>query len=143
MGLYVELLRHISILFRRTLITVDIVIKRPDNSIVLIKRAFDPYKGHWALPGGFLKFGKTVEDTAILEAKEETGLKIIIESLAKVSSDSKRDPRGHVISIAIVAREVGGELMAGSDALEVRSFTKVPKKLAFDHYEIVRFTGFA
>lgn len=142
LSLYVELLRHISLLLRRTLITVDVVIKRADGSIVLVKRAFDPFKGYWALPGGFLKFGKSVEETAIREAKEETGLDIKIEDLLGVYSDPKRDPRGHIISICFAAREVGGELRAGSDAAEVKSFLKPPEKLAFDHKEMLRKAGF-
>ncbi|MBI5253999.1 MAG: NUDIX hydrolase [Euryarchaeota archaeon] len=121
---------------------VDVVIKRADGSIVLVKRAFDPFKGYWALPGGFLKFGNSVEDTAIREAKEETGLDIEIEDVLGVYSDSKRDPRGHIISICLTAREVGGELRAGSDAAEVKSFLKPPEKLAFDHKEMLRKAGF-
>lgn len=142
MSLYVELLRHVSLLLRRTLITVDLVIKRSDGSIVLVKRAFDPFKGYWALPGGFLKFGKSVEETAIREAKEETGLDIEIEDLLGVYSGPERDPRGHIISICLIARYVGGELRAGSDAAEVKSFKKPPEELAFDHKEMLRKAGF-
>ncbi len=131
-----------SILLRRTFITVDIIIQRSDNSVVLVKRAFEPYKGEWALPGGFLKFGGTVEDTAVREAKEETGLDIKIERVARVSSDPSRDPRGHIISVVLLAKEVGGELRAGSDAIEVKSFKQVPDRLAFDHYETLRSTEF-
>jgi 8-oxo-dGTP diphosphatase len=121
---------------------VDLVIKRVDGSIVLVKRAYEPFKGYWALPGGLLKFNESVEDTAIREAKEETGLDIKLENLIGVFSDPKRDPRGHVISISFIASEVVGELRAGSDATEVGSFDIIPDKLAFDHREILRKAGF-
>ena len=133
MSLYVELLRHASQLLRKTFITVDLIIKRPDGSIVLVKRAFDPYKGHWALPGGFLEHGHTVEETALREAREETGLEIAIERVVGVYSDPQRDPRGQIISVCLMAREVGGALKAGSDAEEVRSLKELPVELAFDH----------
>ena len=61
--------------------TVDAVILCEDDSIVLIKRKYDPYKGSWALPGGFVEWGETVESAVVREAKEETGLEVDISSL--------------------------------------------------------------
>jgi 8-oxo-dGTP diphosphatase len=141
LNLYVEILRHVSILFKRTLITVEVIIQRKDGSIVLVKRAFDPFKGYWALPGGFLRFGKTIEETAIQEAKEETGLDIEIERLVNVSSDPQRDPRGHVISITLATKEVAGELRAGSDAIDITTTKAMPQNLAFDHLTVLRKSG--
>jgi len=130
------------LLLKKTLVTTDVVIKRLDGSIVLVKRAFEPFRGHWALPGGFLKYNDSAEATAIREAREETGLDIALENLLGVFSDPKRDPRGHIISIAFLAKEVGGELKAGSDASGVESFKTIPDKLAFDHREILKKAGF-
>lgn len=138
MSLYVELLRHVSEVIKKTFITVDLIIRRPDGSIVLVKRAFPPYQGYWALPGGFLEHGHTVEETAMREAKEETGLEIEIEKVVGVYSDPKRDPRGHIISVCLLTREVGGELKAGSDAEEVKSFKELPAEFAFDHKSMLK-----
>lgn len=138
MSLYVELLRHVSLLFRRRLISVDIAIERKDGSIVFVKRSFAPFKGQWALPGGFLKFDETVEEAATREAKEETGLEVEIDKVIGVYSNLKRDPRGHVISIVLKTREVGGVLKSGSDAEDVKAFKEPPEKLAFDHGEILK-----
>ncbi len=120
------------------LLTVDIVIQRKDNSIILIKRKKSPFIDYWPIPGGFVEYGETVEHAAIREAKEETGLDVEIEKLIGVYSDPDRDPRGHVVSIAFLAKEVGGELMANTDAKEAKSFKKIPKKLAFDHDKILK-----
>ncbi|RLI30286.1 NUDIX hydrolase, partial [Candidatus Bathyarchaeota archaeon] len=86
-------------------IAVDVVIVRKDGSIVLIKRKNEPFKDHWAIPGGFVEYGERVEEAAIREAKEETGLEIRIKKLVGVYSDPNRDPRGHVISITYLAEE--------------------------------------
>jgi len=121
-------------------LTVDIIMKRKDNSVILIRRKKEPFKEHWALPGGFLEYGETAEHAAIREMKEETGLDIEIIKLVGVYSDPSRDPRGHVISIAFLAKEVGGDLTASDDAKAVKVFkiTEIPKNLAFDHAKIIK-----
>ena len=119
-------------------IAVDVVIVRKDGSIVLIKRKNEPFKDHWAIPGGFVEYGERVEEAAIREAKEETGLEIRIKKLVGVYSDPNRDPRGHVISIAYLAEETGGTLKAATDAKEVSAFREIPKNLAFDHEKILK-----
>lgn len=138
MNLYVELLRHSSLMLGKTFITVDLVLLRGDNSFVLVKRGFDPFKGQWALPGGFLDMDETVEEAAAREAREETGLEIEIMDFIGAYSDPKRDPRGRIVSVALLAREVGGKLKAGSDAQDVKSFKSPPENLAFDHGEILK-----
>jgi len=123
---------------KRPFVAVDVVLVRRDGSIVLVRRGKEPFKGFWALPGGFVEYGETVEQAAVREAEEETGLKVKIRGLVGVYSRPDRDPRGHVISIAFLAEEVGGSLRAGGDAAEIGCFRELPGRLAFDHSEIVR-----
>lgn len=123
---------------RRPLLTADTVIRRRDGSIVLVKRLNPPFKNFYAIPGGFVEYGETVEEAAIREAKEETGLDVRIRRLVGVYSDPDRDPRGHVVTIAYLAGEIGGRLRPGSDAREVKAFREIPSKLAFDHRKILR-----
>ncbi|MDP6612881.1 MAG: NUDIX hydrolase [Candidatus Hydrothermarchaeota archaeon] len=138
MSLYVELLRHISLIIRKPYVAVDMVLLRKDGSFVLVKRAFEPYKGRWALPGGLAEYGKPLEESAVREAKEETGLDVEVVRVLDVLSNPGRDPRGHVVSVCFLTREKGGELKAGSDALEARAFREVPSNLAFDHEGLLR-----
>ncbi len=109
-----------------------------DGGIVLIRRTNSPYQGFYALPGGFVEVGETVEDAAKREAKEETGLDITLLKLIGVYSKPDRDPRGHVVSISYLA-EGRGMLAAGSDAgsAEVFDPEDLPP-LAFDHAQIIR-----
>ncbi len=118
-------------------VTVDVVIKRRNGKFVLIKRANDPFKNFWALPGGFVEYGETVEQAAIREAKEETGLDVELLGILGVYSEPTRDPRGHTISIVFLALEKGGKLKAASDAKQVKEFEKIPEELAFDHRKIL------
>jgi len=128
---------------RRTpLLTVDIVVKTR-GGVVLVRRARGPYKGKWALPGGFVRYGEKVEDAAVREALEETGLKVKLLKLVGVYSAPNRDPRGHVVSVCFAARSVGGRLRAGEEVGEVRAFKRIPwEGLAFDHVDILKDAGF-
>jgi len=104
---------------------------------VLIKRDHPPFSGCYALPGGFVEIGETVEAACKREAKEETGLDIELVGLIGIYSDPSRDPRGHVVSAAFLARGKG-DLMAGSDAREAEVFSlKSLPDLAFDHARII------
>ena len=122
---------------KRPLVAVDGVVVRRGGSIVLVKRRRPPYEGYWALPGGLVEYGETVEEAVVREVREETGLEVEIKGLVGVYSRPGRDPRGHVISIAFLAVEVGGELK-GSGETEVGEFYAIPEELAFDHKEILR-----
>jgi 8-oxo-dGTP diphosphatase len=126
-------------------LTVDPIILTNDG-VVLVKRSFDPYKDHWALPGGIVEYGETVEVAAVREAKEETGLDIKIEKLAGVYSDPNRDPRGHFVSVCFLCVPVGGALTTSVETKEVKIFSKEEIKsikLAFDHQKILKDVGFA
>ncbi|BAD86473.1 probable 8-oxo-dGTPase, MutT homolog, NUDIX hydrolase family [Thermococcus kodakarensis KOD1] len=120
-------------------LTVDAVIVY-NNGIVLIKRKNEPFKDHYALPGGFVEYGETVEEALLREVKEETGLDVKPVKLVGVYSRPDRDPRGHTVTVAFLC--IGeGELKAGDDAKEVFVFPieeALNLPLAFDHGEILR-----
>lgn len=119
------------------LLTVDIII-RYKGGIVLVNQAEEPLG--WALPGGFVDFGETVEQAAIRETKEETNLDIQFLRQMHVYSEPKRDPRGsHSITVVFVA-EGRGTLKAADDAAEadVFSLDKPLPKLVFDHEKILK-----
>lgn len=118
------------------LLTVDIIIV-VGGKIVLIRRRNLPYKGCWALPGGFVDLGETVEAAAVREAREETGLEVELQGLVGVFSDPDRDPRGHTVSVCFVGRG-HGTLKASSDARDAGLFSldDLPP-LAFDHEDII------
>jgi 8-oxo-dGTP diphosphatase len=120
-------------------LTVDVVIPRQDGKVVLIRRANEPFRGRWALPGGFVDVGETVEQAAIREIEEETGLQIELERLVGVYSDPERDPRGHNVSVAFFARPLDGsrEPRGSDDASEAVFLDPQEVELAFDHRHIV------
>lgn len=122
---------------KRPLVAVDGVVIRKVGSIVLVRRRKPPYEGYWALPGGFVEYGETVEKAVKREVKEETGLDVDVKGLIGVYSKPNRDPRGHVISIAYLVTEAGGELK-NSEETRVGEFFIVPKEMAFDHKEILK-----
>lgn len=119
-------------------LAVDAVIQMKDGSIIFVQRRNPPFQGKWALPGGLVEVGETVEDAIIREVKEETGLEIKVVRLVGVFSDPQRDPRGHTVSIAFVVHPIAGVLSAGSDASRVESFREPPDQLAFDHDSILQ-----
>ena len=116
---------------------VDVVVPSEEGDILLIRRASEPYEGQWALPGGFVEVGETLEDAAAREAEEETGLSVEIVRLVGVYSDPDRDPRGHNVSCAYLARVREGEPKAATDASEVSFLDPSTVDLAFDHERIV------
>jgi 8-oxo-dGTP diphosphatase len=115
---------------------VDVVIPT-ERGVVLIRRGSEPFKGRWALPGGFVEIGETVEEAADREAAEETGLAVEVARLVGVYSDPERDPRGHNVSVAFIARVLSGELSAATDASEVSVLDPDSVELAFDHRKII------
>lgn len=118
-------------------ITTDgVIIKK--QQILLIKRKNTPFKGKWALPGGFVEYGEKTENAVIREVFEETGLKTKINQLAGVYSDLNRDPRGHIITIVYILDIIYGNINAGDDASKVKFFNlKELPDLSFDHAKII------
>jgi 8-oxo-dGTP diphosphatase len=120
-------------------VTVDAIIPK-EGRILLIKRKNEPFKGYWALPGGFVDYQEPVEDALKREVREEAGLEVDIKGFHNVYSDPNRDPRGHVISLCYIANG-NGEAVAGDDAKEARFFPIeeiLELDLAFDHHKILK-----
>jgi len=92
-----------------------------DGRVLLVKRRFDPYKGLWVIPSGFIEYDEDVRTTGVREALEETGLVVGIEALHAVVSCFD-DPRGNSLLVLYRARVTGGTLAAGDDAEDVRFF---------------------
>lgn len=121
--------------YKNPIPTVDIIIEYK-GGIVLIERKNYPYG--WAIPGGFVEYGESCEETAIREAKEETGLDVENLKQFKTYSEPKRDPRFHTISTCFIAKGKG-VLKSGDDAKNAKVFKKenLPENIAFDHREIL------
>jgi 8-oxo-dGTP diphosphatase len=115
---------------------VDVVIPS-ERGVVLIRRGTEPFAGQWALPGGFVEVGETVEEAAARETAEETGLAVEVARLIGVYSEPERDPRGHNVSVAFLVRVLSGELAAATDASEVSVLNPSSVELAFDHRRII------
>ena len=130
-------------------LTADIIIElvdKPGRPILLIERKYAPHG--WALPGGFVDVGETLEQAAVREAAEEISLPVILKTLLGCYSDPARDARNHTVSAVYIA-EACGEPCAADDAAAVQAFLleSLPAPLAFDHalilndYQQFRQTG--
>lgn len=124
--------------------TVDLIIEmgdRPSRPIVLIERLNPPYG--WALPGGFVDYGESVEQAARREAQEETGLAVTLVEQFQVYSDPSRDKRKHTISVVFLAHAVGNP-QASDDAKNVALYDlwQIPEPLCFDHSKILQDYGY-
>ncbi|MGB0591362.1 MAG: NUDIX domain-containing protein [Myxococcota bacterium] len=123
--------------FRNPTPTVDVIIETKPDHVVLIRRKNPPHG--WALPGGFVDYGECLEDAAVREAKEETGLDVTLTRQFHSYSDPQRDARQHTITTVYVAI-AQGEPLGADDAAEARVFpiTALPTPLCFDHGEILK-----
>ena len=128
------------------LVTVDAIVfgysREVGVSVLLIKRKYDPFKGSWAIPGGFVKDEEPLEDAVARELQEETGIKINYLEQLYTFGKPDRDPRKRIISVAyfgLVNAEQFAKLHANTDAEEAAWFNvkKLPK-LAFDHKKILK-----
>jgi len=128
--------------FPRPSVTVDIIIFRQSekhNEVLFINRGNEPYKGKWALPGGFVDKDESLESAAARELKEETGLSGILLTQMHTFGNPGRDPRGHTVSVVYVGYlPVGAVAQAGDDAADAEWFkvNELPD-LAFDHTLVV------
>ena len=122
--------------YRNPFPTVDIIIE-VEGKILLIERLNKPFG--WALPGGFVDYGESLEEAAIREAREETGLNLENLRQFKAYSEPERDPRQHNISMVFTA-EAHKEPKAGDDAKNAQLFAidELPTKLCFDHATILQ-----
>ncbi len=116
--------------------TVDIIIETESKGIILIKRKNYPYG--WAIPGGFVDYGESLEEAAVREAKEETNLEVKLIRQFHTYSDPRRDQRHHSISTAYIAKGKG-KPQAKDDAIEIGIFNEsdLPVEIAFDHRSIL------
>jgi len=118
--------------------TVDIVLYRPEQGVLLIERR-NPPQG-WALPGGFIDYGESAEQAAVREALEETGLAVRLTGLLGVYSAPDRDPRFHTLSVAYIADADPDSIpCAGDDAKNAGFYPldALPEAVAFDHRKII------
>ena len=122
--------------FRNPLPTVDIIIEIGER-IVLIERKNPPHG--WALPGGFVDYGESLENAAVREAKEETSLDVTLMEQFYTYSDPRRDPRHHTLSTVYIAKAEGTPRGA-DDARVARLFAEsdLPETIVFDHPQILR-----
>ncbi len=122
--------------YRNPLLTVDTIIET-GGGIVLIERVNPPYG--WALPGGFVDYGESLETAAVREAKEETSLDVELLEQFHTYSDPDRDPRHHTVTTVYIARAEGTPV-AADDARNAGVFTRdtLPSPIVFDHGKILK-----
>lgn len=130
----------------RPMVTVDAVVFRFAGSKVealLIQRGNEPYKGKWALPGGFVDMDEELEDAVVRELSEETGLTAVALEQMHTFGRCGRDPRGRQISVAFfgIASVNTKKVKGGDDAARTKWFdiAKLPEGMAFDHDEVIKF----
>lgn len=126
---------------RNPYLTVDVIIEIEseggEQGIVMIERKNPPHG--WALPGGFVDYGETLEAAAVREAREETSLDVELIRQFHAYSDPERDERQHNVTVVFIARPLGGVLRARDDARRAGVFSKtaLPAEIAFDHSGIL------
>jgi len=129
----------------RPMVTVDAVVfavLTGRTEVLLIKRKGDPYKGKWAVPGGFVEMDEELEEAVARELAEETGLTGVRLEQLRTFGKCGRDPRGRQISVAFMGTISEGQnkVRAGDDAAEAQWFNiqNLPENMAFDHDEMIR-----
>jgi 8-oxo-dGTP diphosphatase len=120
-------------------LTVDVIIHR-DDEIVLVERK-KPVEGAIAIPGGFVEWGESVENAALREVEEETGLKVELEEILGVYSAPERDPRGHIATVVFIAKPLYGEIKCSEEHLGVKWYKLSEldfSRLGIDHEKILK-----
>ena len=117
-------------------LTVDVIVENDEGHVLLILRKNPPHG--WAIPGGFVDYGETLESAAVRELKEETGLDVTLTAQFHTYSDPHRDPRHHTVTTVFLGRSTG-EPEAGDDATLARFFplAALPDPLVFDHKSVL------
>jgi 8-oxo-dGTP diphosphatase len=130
----------------RPMVTVDAAVFTHSGGkikVLLIKRGNEPFKGQWAVPGGFVNMDEELEDAIVRELEEETGLTGVQLGQMRTFGTVGRDPRGRQITIVYIgiAMEEQTKVEAGDDAVEAKWFDieELPEDMAFDHNEVIRF----
>ena len=130
----------------RPMVTVDAVVfdlSEGRTRVLLVKRGKEPYKGRWAVPGGFIEMDEELEDAVARELQEETGLTGVPLEQMRTFGRCGRDPRGRQISVAFTGIATAGQdkIRAGDDAAKARWFDieELPEDMAFDHDEILNY----
>ena len=128
--------------YERPMLTADCAVVNPRGELLLVRRGGEPFKGCWALPGGFMEMDEAIEQCAVRELNEETGLVVDLADLRRVGGFSApgRDPRGRTVTVAYAVHLAAPvTATAADDAAEVRwwSLDELPP-MAFDHNEIVK-----
>jgi 8-oxo-dGTP diphosphatase len=135
---------HYTYDYPRPMLTADCMVVNDRDEVLLVRRGNEPFKGCWALPGGFMEMAETIKRCAVRELEEETGIHLTEHDikLIGVYSAPNRDPRGRTVTAAYIVSEKwkteSGKPQAGDDAAEVRwwPLNALPP-LAFDHAKIV------
>ena len=131
--------------YKRPSVTVDILVFTIEKNVLkvlLVKRGIEPFKGKWAIPGGFIQINESLEDAAKRELLQETGIKNIYMEQLYTFGDPKRDPRERVVTVAYMALipNENLKLRATTDAADVTWFSiKSLPELAFDHNKIIKY----
>jgi 8-oxo-dGTP diphosphatase len=127
------------------MLTADCAVVNRRGELLLVRRGGEPFKGCWALPGGFMEMDETIEHCAVRELQEETGIAMTEDDLRLIGiySAPGRDPRGRTVTAAYALRVDDAKATAGDDASEVRwwPLNNLPP-MAFDHKEIVEAARF-
>ena len=120
-------------------LTADCVVFDASDRLLLIRRAHEPFTDRYALPGGFVEIGETVEAAALRELKEETGVEGRVVRLIGVYSCPNRDPRGHTVSAAFLVATAEGAIPQAGDDAAAAAFVANWRELsyAFDHAQII------
>lgn len=139
---YIKTAEGYAYKYPRAAMTTDAVIFGFDGQelqLLLVQRGIEPYKGRWAFPGGFMRMDETIEECAVRELQEETGLLSPYMQQLGIFSDVNRDPRGRVVTTAFYALVKMADVVGQDDAMDARWFplSAVPT-LAFDHDRILR-----
>ena len=120
-------------------VTADTVVIR-DNSVLMVRRATEPFRDYWVLPGGLMDIGESIEQCAVRETREETGFDIRLLKLVGIYSGTHRDPRGTTASACFLAEVTGKSGDHDHEISEVKFFPldELPDKIGFDHRDMVR-----